>query len=307
MIKRTLLFTQPAYLKVKHDQLVVEMRERTAQIPLEDIGVVILENQQITITQAVLQRLLDFNAAIISCDKKHLPRGMFLNLDGHSEHAAKSKAQLDTSLPLKKQLWKQTVEAKIRNQAALLAFSNQADKYLFELSKNVLSGDSDNLEAQAARYYWKHIFSEYVDGFQRDREGDAPNNLLNYGYTILRGISARAIVGTGLLPVRGIFHQNKYNAYALADDVMEPYRPLVDKLVLEMLINREDFQIEEIGVEEKKYLLKMVTEDVIINNEKSPFMVAMSRTCSSLSTCFLGEKKNILYPDMYMTMQKLWT
>lgn len=306
MIKRTLHFSQPAYLKVQNNQLVIELTERTAQVPLEDIGLVFLEHPQITVTQTVLQRLMELNVAVITCDDKHLPAGMFLNLEGHSEHAAKSRMQLESSEPLRKQLWQQTVKAKIMNQAAMLYYAGKPDKLLKTLSKEVLSGDTSNHEGQAARHYWKNVFSTEVEDFERHRTGDTPNNLLNYGYAVLRAMVARAIVGAGLLPVRGIFHRNQYNAYALADDIMEPYRPYVDLIVLEILQETDIEDLRFMGTEEKKELLQIATKDVMIDGMKSPLMVALTRTCASLSKCFDGESKKILYPDLYASLKQSW-
>lgn len=307
MIKRTLHFSQPAYLKVQNNQLVIELTERIAQVPLEDIGIVFLEHPQITVTQTVLQRLMELNVAVVTCDEKHLPAGMFLNLEGHSEHAAKSRAQLESSEPLRKQLWQQTVKAKIMNQAAMLYYAGKPDKLLKTLSKEVLSGDTSNQEGQAARYYWKHVFSTELDDFERHRTGDTPNNLLNYGYAVLRAMVARAVVGAGLLPVRGIFHRNQYNAYALADDIMEPYRPYVDQIVLEILQETDIEDLRFMGADEKKELLQIATKDVMIDGMKSPLMVALTRTCASLSKCFEGESKKILYPDLYDSLKQSWT
>src|SRR5690606_6046247 len=232
MLKRTLYFGSPAYLKTQNKQLVIELPEtgeiKTAAI--EDIGVVILDHQQITITQALLARLLDNNTAVIICNDIHHPTGLFLNLDGHTLQSQRFQYQIEASLPLKKQLWQQTVIAKITNQAFLLQQYRIPNKVLLQLASNVKSGDSDNCEAQASAYYWKHVFPLFPK-FRRHREGPPPNNLLNYGYAILRAVVARSLVGSGLLPTLGIHHRNQYNAYCLADDIMEPYRPYVDKVV----------------------------------------------------------------------------
>lgn len=306
MIKRTLHFSQPAYLKVQNRQLVIEMPERTAQVPLEDIGLVYLEHPQITVTQTVLQQLMELNVAVVTCDEKHMPAGMFLNLEGHSEHAAKCRAQLESSEPLRKQLWQQTVKAKIYNQAAILSYAGHSDKYLKNLSKAVLSGDTSNMEGQAARYYWSMVFSREVDNFERNRYGQVPNNLLNFGYAILRSMTARALVGAGLLPVRGIFHRNQYNAFALADDIMEPYRPFVDFLVLNILQEEDLNDLNVLSKEMKKELLQIATLDVVIDDMKSPLLVALTRTSASLSRCFEGESKKILYPDCFESLKLQW-
>jgi len=236
MIKRTLYFGNPAWVKTKNEQLLIELPDtgEVKQAAIEDIGLVILDHQQITITQPVLAKLLANNCAVITCNDTHHPTGMLLNLDGHTLQSQRFQAQVEATIPLKKQLWQQTVTAKITNQANLLQLRKTENKFLTNLSKNVLSGDSSNCEAQAANYYWKNLFPEFLN-FKRFREGDPPNNLLNYGYAILRALVARSLVGSGLLPTLGIFHRNQYNAYCLADDMMEPYRPYVDRIVCDVV------------------------------------------------------------------------
>ncbi len=295
MIKRTLYFGNPAYLKTKNEQLVVELAEtgevKTAAI--EDIGVLILDNQQITITQAVLAKLLENNTAVITCNHTHHPVGLLLNLDGHTLQSQRFKHQLSASAPLQKQLWQQTIMAKITNQANLFSEKQLPYKPLLNLASKVKSGDSDNCEAQAATYYWKHIFPEFLQ-FKRSREGDPPNNLLNYGYAILRAIVARSLVGSGLLPTLGIFHKNQYNAYCLADDIMEPYRPYVDEVVYEIVEMNGTYL--EMTPKMKQQLLSIPAMDVWIDGEKSPLMNAVQRTTASLAKCFEGTTRKLRYP-----------
>ncbi|HEV8081823.1 MAG TPA: type II CRISPR-associated endonuclease Cas1 [Chitinophagaceae bacterium] len=296
MIKRTLYFGNPAYLKTKDEQLVIELQEtgETKTAPIEDIGILILDHQQITITQAVLAKLLANNTAIITCDNTHHPIGMHLSLDGHTLQSQKFKAQIEASLPLKKQLWQQTIAAKINNQANLLKQEKIEIKYMQNLSLNVKSGDSDNCEARAAVYYWKNIFPEFLQ-FRRERYGPPPNNLLNYGYAILRAVVARSLVCSGLLPTLGIHHRNQYNAYCLADDIMEPYRPYVDLIVCKIITMNGNFL--EMTSSMKKQLLEIPGMDVMIDWQKSPLMNAVQRTTSSLAKCFEGTTKKILYPQ----------
>lgn len=295
MIKRTLYFGNPAYLKTKNEQLVIEMQEtgETKSVPIEDIGILILDHQQITITQTVLAKLISNNTAVITCDHTHHPVGLHLCLDGHSLQSQKFKAQLAASAPLKKQLWQQTVAAKIENQAALLLAERAEPKYLLNLAASVKSGDSTNNEAKAALYYWKHIFPDFLE-FRRERYGLPPNNLLNYGYAILRAIVARGLVASGLLPTLGIFHRNQYNAYCLADDVMEPYRPFADKVVCNII--RMNGRFLEMGPSMKKELLSIPVMDVMIDGQKSPLMNAVQRTTASLAKCFEGDSRKIVYP-----------
>jgi CRISPR-associated protein Cas1 len=297
MIKRTLYFGSPAYLKTANEQLVIEMHDsgETKNAPIEDIGLLILDHQQITITQALLAKLLANNTAVVTCNHTHHPVGLLLNLDGNSLQSQHFRDQIEASIPLKKQLWQQTVTSKILNQAALLQAQRQENKLLINLAKEVKSGDSENHEARAAAYYWKRIFPEFLE-FRRDREGPPPNNLLNYGYAILRALVARSLVASGLLPTLGIHHRNQYNSYCLADDIMEPYRPFVDKVVCQII--RGNGKFLEMTPSMKKELLSIPTMDVRINGQKSPLMNAVQRTTSSLAKCFEGRSRKLLYPQM---------
>ncbi|MCF8371130.1 MAG: type II CRISPR-associated endonuclease Cas1 [Bacteroidales bacterium] len=301
MIKRTLYFGNPCYLKKKQNQLLIDYPgedKESRSVPIEDIGIVVLDHYQITITQGLLTALLENNAAVLNCDQKHLPHALMLPMHSHHAYTEKVKHQLNASASLKKNLWQQTVSAKIQNQAEVLAWAGGPAKRLFQLAKQVNSGDPDNVEGRAARFYWDALFQD-TPGLKRHRFGDAPNNLLNYGYAVLRSIMARSLVSSGLLPVSGIFHRNKYNPYCLADDIMEPYRPMVDKLVLEM--SEEAGEIEELTTELKQKILAVPVIDVLIANEKSPLMVACTRTSASLSQCFEGSARKIAYPDLLHT------
>lgn len=309
MIKRTLCFSNPAYLSLKNAQLVIKLpevekadvvelikAEAVRTIPIEDIGVVVLDNRQITITQGLVEALLENNCAIITCDNAHLPVGLMLPLCGNTTQSERFRLQIDASLPLKKQLWQQTVQCKIRNQAAVLQNTRNAIvKNMLAWAGEVKSGDSDNLEGRAAAYYWRNLFPDIL-GFTRDRNGLPPNNLLNYGYAILRAVVARALVGSGLLPTLGIHHHNRYNAYCLADDIMEPYRPYVDALVCRLV--SDGHITEELTKELKRELLQIPTLDVVINGKRSPLMVAVGQTTASLYRCFSGEQRKIAYPEM---------
>lgn len=302
MIKRTLFFGNPAYLSLRNGQLVIKKtdaethEEITKTAPIEDIGVVVLEDRQITITNAALDALLANNCAVITCDERHMPSGMLLPLEGNTIQSERFRDQIEASLPLKKQLWQQTVEAKIHNQAAVLKRLRGAEiGNMTAWEKSVKSGDSDNLEGRAAAYYWKCLFPE-DDEFKRGREGDAPNNLLNYGYAILRAVVARALVASGLLPTFGIHHRNRYNAYCLADDIMEPYRPYVDEVVVKIVESGSDCR--ELTTDLKRQLLNIPVVDVVIAHQRSPLMVAVTQTTASLFKCFGGELRKIVYPVM---------
>jgi len=297
MIKRTLYFGNPAYLKTNNEQLIIEMPDtgEVKKAPIEDIGILILDHQQITITQSVIAKLLANNTAIISCDDSHHPTGLFLNLDGHTLQSQKQQAQLEASVPLKKQLWQQTVTAKIENQAALLLQEREDANYLLRLAKDVKSGDADNNEAQAAAYYWKRVFPSFLE-FRRERYGPPPNNLLNYGYSILRALVARSLVASGLLPTFGIHHRNQYNSYCLADDMMEPYRPFVDKIVCDIV--RMNGKFLEMTPKMKHALLAIPAMDVQIGGQKSPLMNAVLRSTASLAKCFEGSTRKLLFPSL---------
>ena len=310
MIRRTLCFSNPAYLSLKDGQLEVRFpefekdpyltedfkRKANVTVPVEDVGIVVLDHRQITVTQALMEALLENNCAVITCNSDHLPVGLMLPLCGHTLQNERFRAQIDSSVPLRKQLWQQTVRQKIRNQAAVLSSCRKAEVgNMTAWAAEVKSGDSDNLEARAAAYYWPHLFPQ-VQGFVRDREGTSPNNLLNYGYAILRAVVARSLVSSGLLPTLGIHHHNRYNAYCLADDIMEPYRPYVDALVVRLY--DENPNAVQITTELKRELLSIPTIDVVIDSHRSPLMVAVSQTTSSLHKCFSGEQRRILYPEM---------
>lgn len=310
MIKKTLYFGNPAYLSLRNAQLVIKLPEvennatlpkmmkRQSEVtkPIEDLGVVVLDNKQITITSGAMEALLENNCALITCDSKSMPVGLMLPLYGNTTQNERFREQLAASVPLKKQLWQQTVQAKINNQAAALAIcTGEESKCMRVWANDVRSGDPDNLEARAAAYYWRTLFSD-LDGFTRDREGIPPNNLLNYGYAILRVIVARGLVASGLLPTLGIHHHNRYNAYCLADDIMEPYRPYVDKLVFD-LYQRQRKEVS-LTKETKVALLAIPTLDVRISKKRSPLMVAVGQTTSSLYKCFSGELRRIAYPEM---------
>lgn len=309
MIKRTLYFGNPAYLSLRNAQLVVRLpevekadvsdsfkREAAATIPVEDIGVVVLDHGQITVTQGVLEALLANNCAVITCDGSHLPVGLMLPLCGNTTQNERFRCQLDASLPLKKQLWQQTVQCKIRNQAAVLQMANgSVARNMLAWAADVKSGDGDNLEARAAAFYWRNLFADIPD-FTREREGLPPNNLLNYGYAVLRAVVARSLAASGLLPTLGIHHHNRYNAYCLADDIMEPYRPYVDALVLGL--RRRGAVGDDLSMDLKRELLQIPTLDVSIGGKRSPLMVAVGQTTASLYRCFSGEQRRIAYPEM---------
>lgn len=311
MIKKTLYFGNSAYLSLKNAQLVIKLPEvekndtlpesfkvqTQVTKPIEDIGVVVLDNQRITITTGAMEALLANNCAIITCDQRSMPVGLMLPLSGNTTQSERFRDQIDASLPLKKQLWQQTIQAKISNQASVLATCRKAEVgCLRAWAKDVRSGDPDNFEGRAAAYYWRYLFGLHIDGFTRDREGLPPNNALNYGYAILRAIVARALVSSGMLPTLGIHHHNRYNAYCLADDIMEPYRPYVDEYVFQ-LTQKHGLPSEDLSKAWKAELLLIPTLDVVIGGRKSPLMVGVTQTTASLYKCFSGELRKVAYPE----------
>lgn len=303
MIKKTFFFGNPTYLSLKDKQLVIKKlddldingKPKIVTRPIEDIGVIVLENKQITITLGAIDALIQNNCAIITCDSKCMPNGLMLPLESNNIQSERFREQINASIPLKKQLWQQTIRQKILNQAAILEkYTDTTAKCMRVWANDVKSGDSDNLEGRAAAYYWKNLFK--IKDFTRQQEGIPPNNLLNYGYAILRAIIARALVSSGLLPTLGIHHHNKYNAYCLADDIMEPYRPYVDEVVLNII--KEGFDITNLSLEIKSRLLTIPVLDVVINDKRSPLMIAATQTTASLYKCFSGELRKINYPEM---------
>ena len=309
MIKKTLYFGNPAYLSLRNAQLIIRLPEvvdndtlpeyfkQVSEVskPIEDIGVIVLDHKQITITSGVLEAFLENNCAVLTCDSKSMPVGLLLPLHGNTTQNERFRQQLDASLPLSKQLWQQTIKAKIENQAAVLKeCTGEEIKCMKVWAANVRSGDPDNQEARAAAYYWKNLFR--LEGFTRDRDGIPPNNLLNYGYAILRAVVARGLVASGLLPTLGIHHHNRYNAYCLADDIMEPYRPYVDRLVYDMV--KQGANYAELTKDLKVRLLTIPTLETTIAGKRSPLMVAVGQTTASLYKCFSGELRKISYPEI---------
>ncbi len=293
MLKKTLFFQNKCSLTTKYEQLVIKSTNRDTTIPIEDIGFIVIENQESYISIPALSKLTSNNVSVIFCDNKHMPTSMLLNLDSHYIQQQVFKNQINASEPLKKQLWQQIIKAKIENQAMHLSINNKSNTPLEFYASKVLSGDTDNREAVAAAYYWKHLFDF---DFKRERYGNYPNLFLNYGYIILRAAVARALSGSGLLNTLGIHHHNKYNAFCLADDIMEPYRPLVDSKVIEIM---QKYNEQELTPQIKAELLQVLTKTVYFKDKKSPLMVGLTTTTSSLQQCFMGKTRKIIYPKLW--------
>ncbi len=292
MLKRALFFSTPYCLNLRNGQMVIHTREAPdiqKSVPIEDIGFVVLEDQQTSITLPLLNALSDNNVAVIFCGENRMPNAMLMNLDSNKTQGESYRSQIEASEPLKKGLWKQIVEAKIRNQSALLQKLGRNGSKLKPYYMNVKSADADNREGIAAKIYWSELFGT---DFIRSRDGLPPNNLLNYGYTILRAAVTRSIMGSGLFPAFGIFHRNRYNAFPLADDLMEPYRPYVDELVYN-LYNQGH---EQLTKEVKSQLLRILFVDTCFDKVMRPLDVGLTFTSSSVTKCLSGIQKKIVYP-----------
>lgn len=292
MIKQTLIFSNPVSLSLKYNQLEITFKD-TGEIitrPIEDIGIVMIENPMVHITIPLLNALANNNVGVVFCDNKFMPNSMLMPLETNTIQQEIYRIQFEASQPTKKRIWKDIIENKIRNQSVLLDKLGLDGNLLKPYYMNVLSGDSDNREGAAAKVYWKQIFGEQ---FIRNRNGSPPNSLLNYGYTILRAAVSRALLGSGLFPAIGIFHRNRYNAFPLADDVMEPYRPFVDFAVKQIY----DFSAnDELNKENKEFLIRVLFSDVKIKKQIRPLQIALSITTASLTKAFKDKKENIVFP-----------
>ncbi len=302
MLKRSIAIQQPCFLKCNNEQLIVcykhvkgqeDMPDKT--VPLEDVAVLLLDHQQISLTHYLMDKCMYYNIAIVCTNESHHPTGMLLNLDGHTVQSEKFKYQVNASEPLKKQLWQQIIIQKIKNQAAVFNLFEINNKTLIHYADAVKSGDTSNTEGSAAAHYWQNLFPSHWN-FYRRRDGEAPNNLLNYGYAIIRAITARSIVAAGLMPTLGVFHRNRYNAYCLADDLMEPYRPYIDNEVRNII--QETSIVKELSQELKVRLLKIPQQDVQIDGETSPLMNAIQRSAYSLAKCFEGKSRKLALPQL---------
>lgn len=294
MLKRTLVFSSPMILSLKNLQLVVAYKESPDEkrtIPIEDVGVVLLENQQTSITLPLLNALAESEVQVIICNSKGMPSAMIQSMNSNNLQGETLRNQIACSEVLKKQLWKQVVEAKIKNQASLLNSVGEDGNVLKPFYSNVRSGDVDNRESIAARIYFQHLFG---DSFIRDRDEQGINALLNYGYSILRAATCRAIVSSGLLPAIGIYHHNRSNAYPLADDLMEPFRPFVDGVVYDLAMHSKTELIKEVKAE----LISVLYADTIYEKVKRPLSVGLSMTTASMVKCLSKELNSLSLPAL---------
>lgn len=294
MLKRTLVFSNPMTLSLKNCQLVLAYKDdpnNRQTIPIEDIGVVILENQQVSITIPLMNALVEGNVQVVVCNDHGMPSAMLQSFEGNNLQGEILRNQIGVGEVLKKQIWKQIVEAKIKNQTALLNKVGRNGDLLKPYYQNVKSGDTDNREGIAARIYFSELFGEL---FVRDRSLSGINLLLNYGYTILRAATARSLVSSGLLPAIGIFHHNRSNAFPLADDIMEPYRPYVDEIVYDLAMQGR----LELTKNNKADLIKVLYADTQFVKVTRPLSVGLSLTSASLAKCFAKEQVKLSLPLM---------
>jgi len=294
MLKRTLVFSNPMNLSLRNQQIVIAYKDSPDEkvtVPIEDVGVVLLEHQHTNITLPLLNALVEGDVQIVICNAKGMPSAMFQGMNSNNLQGETLRNQIACGEVLKKQLWKQIVEAKIKNQAALLDSIGEDGCVLRPFYSNVRSGDTDNREGIAARIYFQHLFG---DNFVRDREEPGVNALLNYGYTILRAATCRAIVTSGLLPAIGIFHHNRSNAYPLADDLMEPFRPFVDSVVYDLAMNGK----MELTKDVKGELISVLYVDTLFKNVKRPLSVGLSMTTASMAKCLAKEQSILNLPTM---------
>ncbi len=280
---RTILVTKTCRLSMKNRQLVYEPKdEPTITVPLEDITVIVLENNQSSLTTALLSHIAENNIALFTCDSYHMPNGLFIPFHQHSRLSQIAHIQVDMKLPLKKQIWQRIITQKISNQAQLLRYFDKDDFQVRVLEDKVKSGDSENLEALAARRYWSLLF----DDFTRDQKALDPRNVaLNYGYAILRGAVARSLVAYGLLPTFGVFHRSELNAYNLADDMIEPLRPMVDMVVKKL--EMEDELDIHMGKDIKSALLNVLVMEIRLNSEN----ILILNICDIMAQTFVKAMK----------------
>jgi len=292
MIKRIVDVSERAYLHIKNGQLCVDKEHVTvSKMAVEDLGVLILQHPAITITQSTIIKCQQNNVAILFCDERHLPISITLPLwFGHSLHTKVLRQQISSTAPRQKRLWQQIVKAKIAAQICTLEIAERKSTRLGRLFDKVRSGDPENIEAQAALIYWRTLMG---NRFRRDSTADGVNSILNYGYSIMRAMTARALVGTGLHPAIGFHHKNQYNGLCLADDVMEPFRPWIDSLVHEMDISSDSKKITR---EVKQKILGLLSEQVQYGSEKMPLMVSAHYLAAQVKQALSDSSITLSYP-----------
>lgn len=296
MIKRIVEISQArTHLSIKYSQLIIkEGGEQVASIPCEDIGVLLVDHRGTSYTHSVFTELLRCGAAVVLCSGNHHPAGILLPIESNTLQTERFRIQIEAKEPVKKRLWKQIVRAKIKHQAKLVGRDSDIYRSLMTLRDRVRSGDPDNIEAQASRKFWPAYLQD--EKFRRNINGQPPNNMLNYGYMVMRAAVARALCSAGLLPSLGIHHRNRYNAFCLADDMLEPFRGFVESKVRD--ICESEGVTDELDQPIKARLLEVLYEPVVISGFKGPLMVGLHRTMASLQRCFAGEQKELDLPEL---------
>jgi CRISPR-associated protein Cas1 len=307
MIKKIIEISQAkTHLAIRYGQLVIKSdKTEERSIPCEDIGVLLVDHIGVTYTHSVFTELLRCGAAIVFCGGNHQPSGMLLPLESNTLQAERFAQQIEAKEPVKKKLWQQVIRAKIKHQAKIVGKDSDIYRTLMALREQVRSGDPDNIEAQASRKFWPVYLTDLTDssaalgmtsGFHRDIDGPPPNNLLNYGYMVMRAAVARSLCSAGLLPCLGIHHHNRYNAFCLADDVMEPFRGFVESKVKQ--ICETQTAVDDLTQTIKAQLLEVLYQEVTIGDNAGPLMVGLHRTAASLQRCFAGEQREIDLPKL---------
>lgn len=298
MIKKIIEISQAkTHLAIRYGQLVVNQdKKEISSIPCEDIGVLLVDHSGVTYTHSVFTELLRCGAAIVLCGGNHQPSGMLLPLESNTLQAERFAQQIEAKEPVKKKLWQQIVRAKIKHQAKIVGRDSDVYKSLMALREQVRSGDPDNIEAQASKKFWPVYIQDIISEFHRNIDGRPPNNMLNYGYMVIRAAVARALCSAGLLPCLGIHHHNRYNAFCLADDVMEPFRGFVESKVKQ--ICETETAVDDLTQTIKAQLLEVLYQEVTIGETSGPLMVGLHRTAASLVRCFAGEQKEIDLPEL---------
>ena len=292
MIKRIIEISNPSYIHMRDYQMIVEQnRNEVGRVPIEDIGVLILSNPAITISSSLVSSCQKNNCIVVFCDRKHLPVSILLPLSGNSMHSKILNIQTSVKKPVKKRLWQRIVIAKIESQARVLISCGKNSSVLESMKSRVKSGDPDNVESQAARVYWPLMFGK---GFKRDQKADGTNSLLNYGYALLRASVARALCGTGLHPALGIHHHNQYNPMCLADDLMEPFRPVIDRKVHKL----GEKEIFDISKRTKSFLLSFFSESLVFRGKELPFIVGLQHAATSLKKALTEGPESLEIPSI---------
>ena len=296
MIRKTVEFsTLGTRLSVAHRQLVVERPDLPkATLPIEDLGVVIVDDIRATYTQSVFLSLLEAGATVLVTGRDHLPAGMMLPLHAHHVQTERHRAQVETSAPVRKRAWQAIVRAKIVQQAAVLSHFTGSDGGLAPMARRVRSGDPENLEAQAAQRYWPRLFGKT---FRRDREAEGENALLNYGYAVVRAAVARAVVASGLIPSLGVHHRHRGNPFCLADDLLEPYRPYVDWRVRHMAGDDGESVPDLAKRETRTALLSLFNETVSVDGRREPLLLALHTSAASLCRTLTGGDRTLALPE----------